>query len=323
MAYAESIAVDHYWDGAWQTVPAADRRDTDPAGRRGGTALPALRDHHVHLGLIDTAALADSALSAVDDLGWIPETARHWQRHGAAGRAVRAVGPFLTKVGGYPFGRVWAPDEAVRQISSVSDAAVAAHDVAAAGFHACKVALNADMPLLDTDELQTIVRVAHDAGMPVVAHVEGAGQARRAFEAGVDVLAHAPWTELLDHHLIADMAGMSWISTLGIHQGGIHRGIHAETAAANTAAFHQSGGTVLYGTDMGNGTSDGALSRTELAALLGTGMDAHAVIASAVAVDVDTRITWSPLPPPRSDHDLIAWCQTLRSIPIGQPGGES
>lgn len=313
MSLAQPVTSDHYWDDGWKTVPDKDRRS-------GGTVLPPLRDHHVHLGLIDTASLAGSALSAVDDLGWTTAAARHWQLHGMAGRMVRAVGPFLTKVGGYPFGREWAPDDAVRQISSAHDAAAAVLEVAEAGFRACKVALNADLPLLDTEELQSIVRVAHDCGVSVVAHVEGAGQARRAFEAGVDVFAHAPWSELLDEHLIADMAGISWISTLAIHDqspGGSY-----STALANTASFHQSGGTVLYGTDLGNGTTEAALSPVELSALLDAGMDAHAIIASAAAADIDTRITWSPLPPPRSDHEFVTWCQTLRSIPIGQHGGD-
>lgn len=318
MVSTRPIAADHYWDGSWQTVPIEDRAGPGPAGHQGGTLLPPLRDHHVHLGLIDPATLADSALSAVDDLGWTTAAARRWQLDGVADRTVRAVGPFLTAVGGYPVGRVWAPADAVRQISSVPDAAAAVREIAAAGFHACKVALNADLALLDTDELRAVVRTAHDCGLPVVAHVEGAGQARRAFEAGVDVLAHAPWTELLDEHLIADMAAMSWISTLGIHHGSVH----AQTARANTAAFHRSGGTVLYGTDLGNGTTRAALSSVELTALLDAGLDVHAIIASAAATDVHTRATWSPLPPPQSDDELVDWCQTLRSIPIDQLGGD-
>lgn len=310
MSPAQSVTADHYWDDGWKTVPNHDRRG-------GGTLLPPLRDHHVHLGLIDTASLAGSALSAVDDLGWTTAAARHWQRHGVAGRTVRAVGPFLTTVGGYPFGRAWAPHDAVRQISSAHDAAAAVLEVAEAGFGSCKVALNADLPLLDAEELRTVVRMAHDCGLSVVAHVEGAGQARRAFEAGVDVFAHAPWTERLDEHLISDMAGISWISTLGIHTGDAY-----SIALANTASFRQSGGTVLYGTDLGNGTNEAVLSPVELSALLDVGMDAHAIIASAAATDVDTRITWSPLPPPRDGREFVTWCQTLRSVPIGQHGGD-
>jgi hypothetical protein len=72
------------------------------------TVLRGLRDHHVHLGLVDADALGRSALSAVDDLGWSLDAALAWRRSGPGGLRVRVTGPFITAPGGYPSGRSWA-----------------------------------------------------------------------------------------------------------------------------------------------------------------------------------------------------------------------
>lgn len=276
-----------------------------------GTTLPPLRDHHVHLGLIDTEALRSSALSAVDDLGWAISESSAWKAAGAGGCEVRAAGPFLTKVGGYPTGRAWAPDLAVRQISSAQDAATAVAEIASAGLDMCKVALNSDMPLLDDRELGALVLAARDAGLPVVAHVEGKGQSRRAFEAGVDTLAHTPWSEGLDDALIADMAGMTWISTLNIHRTTDDRAYAC--ASNNLAAFHGHGGRVLYGTDMGNGPTPVGLNPGELSALVEIGMGIDDIIAAMATVESSAYVTWSPLPPPTRPEEFVAWCASLET----------
>jgi len=44
-----------------------------------GAIMPGIVDRHVHLGLVDAAALADTAVVEVHDLGWLPQIARGWK----------------------------------------------------------------------------------------------------------------------------------------------------------------------------------------------------------------------------------------------------
>ena len=60
---------------------------------------------------------------------------------------------------------------------------------------------------------------------------------------------------------------MAWMSTLDIHGYG-EGGAAFEIAADNLARFSARGGTVLYGTDLGNGPLPAGLNGRELAALV-------------------------------------------------------
>ena len=94
------FSVDECWLGRWlgPTALAVDgdgirlATDADPApsGHLAGTVLPGFTDAHVHLGLIDGAALLAGGIAAVDDLGWDPDIARQLAcRPGAADRPLR------------------------------------------------------------------------------------------------------------------------------------------------------------------------------------------------------------------------------------------
>ncbi len=274
------------------------------------TLLPALRDHHVHLGLIDVDALAGSALSAVDDLGWSLDRALTWRRHRPDGVRVRVAGPFLTAPGGYPSGRSWAPDDAVLGIGSAAAAVAAVEHLAGAGVDLIKVVLHTGLPLLGDHELTAVVTTAHRLGRPVVAHLEGAGQTARAVAAGVDVLAHTPWTERLPDVLVRALAGRAtMISSLAIHAD--DEQAHA-VAVDNLARFHAAGGPVRYGTDLGNGTRPVGLDPVELAGLTAAGLDAAAVWASISTEQVAGWVTWSPTPPPSDARELVDWFGTVR-----------
>jgi imidazolonepropionase-like amidohydrolase len=127
--------------------------------------------------------------------------------------------------------------------------------------------------VLDDDTLAALVAHAHTAGTTVVAHTEGAGQAARAFAAGVDRLAHTPWSERLDDDLLEAMAGtQQWVSTLDIHGWGSY-GADFATAQDNLRRFHALGGTVVYGTDLGNGALPVGINVRELRALQDAGLD--------------------------------------------------
>ncbi len=139
----------------------------------------------------------DGPVAEVHDLGWDPRETTAWAAAPPSGVRIRYAGPFHTAPGGYPTGRSWAPDAAVRHVAAPREAAQAVADVAAAGGFAVKVALHAGMSLLPDDVLRALVDEAHAAGLPVLVHAEGAGQAERAVSAGADTLVHVPWTEAL------------------------------------------------------------------------------------------------------------------------------
>jgi hypothetical protein len=72
---------------------------------------------------------------------------------------------------------------------------------------------------------------------------------------------------------------MSWISTLDIHGWGSY-GADFSRAVGNIERFIAFGGTVHYGTDLGNGPLPVGLNRRELEALLGARMTPADLIAS-------------------------------------------
>ncbi|MEO7005472.1 MAG: amidohydrolase [Terrimesophilobacter sp.] len=286
------FSVDECWAGRWLgstalvvdggSIRIATDADPAPSAHLAGTVLPPLTDAHVHLGLIDGAALLAGGIAAVDDLGWNPDIARGWPDNPAL-PSVRFAGAFLTAPGGYPTDRAWAPSQCVAEVSSPETATAAIDAQLAVGASFIKITLNSDAgPVLDDSTLAALVSHAHTAGTTVVAHAEGIGQAERAFAAGVDRLAHTPWTERLDDDLVKSMAGsQQWISTLDIHGWGKY-GADFATAQDNLRRFHRFGGTVVYGTDLGNGPLPLGVNLRELRALQDAGLDSDAVVRSIV-----------------------------------------
>ncbi|AXL13096.1 hypothetical protein DXT68_13855 [Microbacterium foliorum] len=184
--------------------------------------------------------------------------------------AIDFAGAFLTPVGGYPSHRDWAPAGSFREIADAETAHAAVAEMADAGASCIKVASNAEAGPVFTDVLfRTIVDAASARGLPVVAHAQGAGEAQRAARLDATRLAHAPFTEHLDDsEIAAQAASVAWISTLSIHDGDA-----LATATDNVRRFHAAGGTVLYGTDMGNGPTPVGLNPAELDALRDAGID--------------------------------------------------
>lgn len=269
------------------------------------TALPGVIDRHVHLGLVDHGPLAGGALVEVHDLGWSPAQAAAWRATPPGDVVVRAAGPFHTAPGGYPTGRSWAPTDAVRPVVDGADARAAVAELARQGFDALKVTLHTAMPLLSDDVLRALVDAGHEAGLPVLVHAEGPGQAARAIEAGADVLVHAPWTETLPDEVLSRATTTTWISTLAIHD-------EAGRAVAidNVRRFRAHGGTVVYGTDLGNGPAAAGPNPTEIRLLERAGLTGDELLEAVLGpLDAITpeRTLVSPLPVPRTAEELIAW----------------
>lgn len=226
-------------------------------------------DFHVHLDLVDVAAVAAGGLTRVVDLGSARAVA-------VPGVEVVRAGRMLTAVGEYPSDRVWAAGGLFREVRA-GEGEVAVREQVVGGAALIKIALNAEAGPVWTDGvLAEVVGAAHAWSMPVVAHVQGAGEAARALAAGVQGFAHAPWTERLDDALITALAAeTTWISTLRIHTGR-----DRARAVDNLRRFHAAGGRVRYGTDMGNGPSSGGVEQDELDALREAGLTDEQIAAA-------------------------------------------
>lgn len=294
-------------------------------GGEPGVALPPLIDHHVHLHLIDERRLGAHGIAGVLDLGGDPVALAQRPPHGMP--RVAYAGAFLTAPGGYPVGRSWAPGAVIREVTDASahpgvagGAATAVDEQVSFGASVIKVALNAQAgPVPDAACLAAIIAAARAHAVPVVAHAQGQGMAARAVEAGVDALAHTPFTEQLDKALIsrAASAGQKWISTLDIHRNDARS---LELAAANLAAFVRAGGTVLYGTDLGNGDLPVGVNARELTALHDGGLRGPALLAALT--DPWPRSersrgvsTFVPGEPPATLDAIPAWLAAAMVVP--------
>jgi hypothetical protein len=282
-------------DGVATPAPAGEIPRGAPRRRLPGTVLPGLRDCHVHSALVDMAVVRAGGIAEVWDLGGVPgkvlDLAERARRPGSKLPRIRLAGPFLTAPGGYPSDRPWAPPGSWREICSPREAADAVGAAQAGGATLIKVTAHAGGPMLPAGTLAALVEAAHSGGLPVVVHAEGPGTLAAAVEAGADMLAHTPWTETVDDGLSrAAAAGMTWISTLDIH-GWAEPTPARGTAIGNLRRFRWHGGTVLYGTDLGNGPLIPGINPREIRALLAAGLTPDDVL-GAMAAPADTPPSW-------------------------------
>ncbi len=272
------------WVGSARLAPEADEElDVD------GFLMPAAADRHVHIGMADPGAVLLGGVTAVRDLGWPPDVifplADASELPAFNGPLIRAAGPMLTAPGGYPTNDRWAPPGTGLEIRGPEAAAKAVVALADRGAAAIKVSLNAEAGPTPTDgELAAIVQTAGERGLPVTAHVQGKGQAERALGAGVNEFAHCPWTERLSEAVLEAAAkAVRIVSTLDIWSYGR---VTAElrTAADNMARFRAAGGTVVYGTDLGNGAIPPGIDIREVLLLRETvGMTPDEILEALVA----------------------------------------
>lgn len=325
MTLAMRVAVDDLWIGhrlgpavleqvGGELRPVAfGRAAVQRAGvpKLPGAIMPGLVDRHVHLGLVNAAALAGTAVVEVHDLGWVPHIARSWKVDPPTGGLVKIAGPFLTAVGGYPADRAWAPAGSVCELAGPSEGIRAVEEAAAHRHDFIKVVLHSGAALLDDATLDAVVRAAHRQRLPVCVHAEGSGQARRAFDAGADILVHVPWTESLPDDLLQTMAGsMTWISTFAIHLDA-----DRETALDNARRFIRLGGRLHYGTDMGNdmyqGPTPAGPRSEEISALSQAGLAGNALLESLTGQPADrlraAAAVYAPLPLPNDGIETAVW----------------
>ncbi|MFE6736360.1 hypothetical protein [Microbacterium sp. NPDC057650] len=200
-----------------------------------------------------------------------------------AGRCViDFAGPFLTAPGGYPSDRTWAPNGAVVELRDAAHAAAVVAELAEAGAVALKAVAHSEAgPVLADDLMRVLAELADEHRLPLIVHAEGRGQAQRAAALGATALAHAPFTERLDDDEIArQAASVAWISTITVHDEE-----HGAIALDNVRRFVAAGGTLLYGTDMGNGPTPVDLNACEVAALREAGVEGLLLLRALAPLD--------------------------------------
>ena len=251
-----------------------------------GFLMPAVADRHVHIELSDPSAVLAGGVTAVRDLAWPVERifalADASEMPSFDGPLIKAAGPMLTAPGGYPTGDSWAPSGTGREVTSPEDATAAVEELATLGAAAIKVSLNAEAGPTPTDgELSAICDAAHAADLPVTAHAQGKGQVERALGAGVDELAHTPWTRLSDEVIQTAALRLRIVTTLDILSFG-HDTPEIRTALDNLRRFHVAGGSIAYGTDLGNGEIPPGIHTREAQLMVEAGLEPEEVLEAMI-----------------------------------------
>jgi imidazolonepropionase-like amidohydrolase len=265
-----------------------------------GFVMPAVADRHVHIGLSSPAEVLAGGVTAVRDLAWPPDLiftlADASELPSFEGPLIRAAGPMLTAPGGYPTQDAWAPPGTGREVKSPEDATAVVEELATLGAAAIKVSLNGEAGPTPTDaELAAICDAGHAASLPVAAHAQGKGEVERALGAGVDELAHTPWTRLSDDVIQTAASRLRIVSTLDILSFGRDTP-EIRTALDNLRRFHVAGGTVVYGTDLGNGDIPPGIHTREALLIREAGLEAEEVLEAMIRAPLE----------PDAPADLIA-----------------
>ena len=271
--------------------PAATIDGSDDELRIDGFVMPAVADRHVHIGLSSPAEVLVGGVTAVRDLAWPPDLiftlADASELPSFDGPLIRAAGPMLTAPGGYPTAAPWAPPGTGREVKSPEDAAAVVEELARLGAATIKVSLNAEAGPTPSDaELAAICDAAHAADLPVAAHAQGRGQVERALGAGVDELAHTPWTRLSDDVIQTAASRLRIVSTLDILSFGRDTP-EIRTALDNLRRFHVAGGTIVYGTDLGNGEIPAGIHTREALLIREAGLEPEEVLESTIRAPLE------------------------------------
>jgi imidazolonepropionase-like amidohydrolase len=270
--------------------PASEGVEADEEIAGSWFLMPAAADRHVHIGLSDPGSVLAGGVTAVRDLGWMPDDifslADASEGPSFNGPRIVAAGPILTAPGGYPSRASWAPDGLALELRDEEHARTAVGELIARGAGVIKVALNEEAGPTPSDQvLLGICDAAHARGLPVSAHVQGRGQTERAVGAGVDELAHCPWERLSETAVQALAATVRIVSTLDIHSYGRDTP-ELRLALDNLRRFVAAGGEVVYGTDLGNGPITAGIHLPEVAHLGSAGLSPDARLRALTAAPI-------------------------------------
>lgn len=245
---------------------SADAPLVDVTGR---WLAPGLIDSHVHLAYLPEAdALAAGGVVAAVDLA----APLSFLAALPSAPHVRASGPMVTAVGGYPT-QGWGRGGYGVECADAAEAREAVRSVYAAGARLVKLPIT-DAPSLPEDALTAAAEEAHSLGLPVVSHALADDEAALAARVGVDVLAHTP-LEGLSAATLSAWKGRAVISTLAAFGG-------SATAVDNLRALRSAGAIVLYGSDFGNTRTPG-IDPWEIELLQAAGLSGADILAATTS----------------------------------------
>lgn len=245
---------------------ATEGETVDLGGR---WVTPAFIDSHVHLAYRrDLEGMADGGVAGAVDMAAPLE----FLSSDTSPLVVRASGPMITAVGGYPT-QGWGENGYGLECADAAAAAEGVRSLAAKGVHFIKLPVT-DEPVLDDEALASATEAAHGLGLLVASHALSDETAARAATAGSDVLAHTPTGRLSDE-TVAAWSGRTVVSTLGAFGG-------SDTTVANLVALRAAGAKVLYGTDFGN-TRTAGVDPEEIALLVEAGLSGAEILASGTS----------------------------------------
>lgn len=284
----------------------------------GCVLAPGFIDAHVHIGFYDPREVLAGGVTTARDLAWPPEVifelVAQSQSDDFDGPTLLAAGPMLTAPGGYPARAAWAPAGTARELDNPGAARRAVGELAARAT-IIKVALNPPVgPVLDDATLAATVEAAHAHGLRVTGHVYGLAQLRRAIDAGVDELAHMLMSsETIPETTIAEMvaAGMTIVPTLSIRSG-----TDLAIAIDNLDRFRSAGGTIIYGTDLGNEGPRPGIDAREVGAMARAGMSLIDIVrAATIKAARYLGVAGVGAIAPGMDADLVAFRGALSDGP--------
>jgi imidazolonepropionase-like amidohydrolase len=251
-----------------------------PAGARvidieGGTILPGFVDAHVHSGY-DPQKLETWAMEGVTTVCDLSEPVyvlfpvkREFFRAHPRFASVIAAGHFLTVENGYPMSY---HDHPSLLVTSSGDARAKTQYLIDQGADMIKIAFFASGTSLTTDEVRSIVDVAHRNGKLVRVHQGSTSDIEALLPLGIDVIEHN-YTEVPNETLqVMKNQGVSWVPTFTVQQ---------RSNGSNTIKrFVEMGGRVALGTDAGFLLPPGVPLK-EAKAFQNSGMSPMEVIISA------------------------------------------
>ena len=248
--------------------------------------------------------LTQYGFTAVFDIGSLFENTRRLRDRIESGEVpgprIRSTGEVLVAAGAVP------PDTVIRalgymtvrnlEITDAAQATAASKRLLDAGTDGLKVHLQPppapNLPFPAT-AIQAAVSEMHRSGKPVFVHPNSGADVLTAVRAGVDVIAHTtpssgPW----DETIIAAMKdrGVALTPTLTVWKDLLrHDRISAQQQSISTAigqlkAWVASGGSVLFGNDLGVAGYDPS---EEYALMVEAGMDVRQILASLTAAPAE------------------------------------
>jgi imidazolonepropionase-like amidohydrolase len=253
------------------------------------TILPGLVDLHVHVP--GDRLTARNGLMTVRDVG-IPEAVLRPPFEPRGGPRTFEAGPLITVPRGYV-----SSSSVGLVVTSPATARAAVRRLVKEGAALIKIALENGgvvgrfTPMLTLAEVRAIVDEAHGRGRIVTAHVLEQDGVDRALAGGVDELTHMPC-------LGVSASSMRELARRRIPiVGTLHvaRTVHAAfpsafscpDAVANARIFVAAGGTLLYGTDMGNPGIPDDVDVDELVLMRRAGLTPVQVLRAATAAAAD------------------------------------